>query len=81
MVSEVNIKHDTDIPDGTLVPGDDGLPQYIAPPGYMYSMVCSTGSYPPDMVLEKIVAPFCRWCRSHAADDERGNCGACGGPR
>ena len=23
----------------------------------------------------------CSWCRSTAADDERGNCGACGGPR
>ena len=25
--------------------------------------------------------PTCRWCGSHAADDARGNCGACGGPR
>ena len=24
---------------------------------------------------------LCRWCRSHAADDARGNCGACGAPR
>lgn len=23
----------------------------------------------------------CHWCRSRAADDARGNCGACGGPR
>ena len=25
--------------------------------------------------------PACPWCRSRAADDARGNCGACGGPR
>ena len=23
----------------------------------------------------------CAWCGSHASDDERGNCGACGAPR
>lgn len=52
-----------------------------APPGYVFASVCSTSSPHPSIALAPTVAPFCRWCHSHALNDELGNCSACGAPR
>ena len=61
----------------------DGEPRWL-PDSMVDWCVDGKHDYSSETVIWKgsnEVSIQCRWCRSHAADDSRGNCGACGAPR
>lgn len=51
---------------------------YVSP---WFEMDRELGLIASHLKEQKTPVPVCRWCGSHAPDDKRGNCSACGGTR